>query len=55
MIASVVVEVEDANQLAVIGDAEIFGTLDALTKRLSGILFHLNVVKLAVKTEEHNY
>lgn len=52
MIASVVVKVEYSDQLAVIGDVEVFGALDAFTERLTGILLHLNVVKLAAKTEE---
>lgn len=53
MIASVVVEVEDSNQLAVIGDVEVFSAFDAFTQRLTGIFLHLNVVKLAAKTEDN--
>lgn len=53
MIASVVVEVQHSDQLAVIGDVKVFGALDAFTKRLTGIFFHLNVVKLAAKTENN--
>ena len=49
MVVSVVVKVEDPVELAVNGDVDVLSVLDSLAQRLSGVLFHLDVVKLPEK------
>jgi len=45
VIVSVVVKVQYSVQLAVNRDSQIFGILDTFAESLSGILFHLDVIK----------
>lgn len=46
VVVPVVVKVEDPVQLAVYGDSQVVGVLDALAEGLPGVLLHLDVVKL---------
>ncbi len=55
VIVAVVVKVEDAQQLAILGvDVDILCILDAFSQGLPGIFLHLDVVELPVQVgEEH--
>ena len=55
VVISVVVKVEDPIELAVNGDVDVLGVLDSLAQRLSGVLFHLDVVKLPGTEHGVNY
>ena len=55
MVISVVVKVEDPVELAVNGDVDVLSVLDSLAQRLSGVLFHLDVVKLPGTEHGVNY
>ena len=45
VVVSVVVKVEDSVQLTLHGDVKVLPVLDSLAESLSGVFFHLDVVK----------
>ena len=45
MVVSVVVKVEDSVQFTLHGDVQVLAVLDSLAESLSGVFFHLDVVK----------
>ena len=47
MVVPVVVEVEDSVELGVSRDVDFFRVFDAFAEGLTGVLFHLDVVKLS--------
>ena len=49
VVVPVVVEVEDAVELALLVDVDVLGVLDALAHRLPRVLLHLDVVELPAK------
>ena len=49
VVVSVVMKVKNSVELAVYRHTNVLGILDSLTKSLSRVLFHLDVVKLPEK------
>ena len=49
VVVSVVMKVKNSVEFTVDGHADVLGILDSLTKSLSCVLFHLDVVKLPEK------
>ena len=45
LVISVVVQVEDSVQFTLHGDVQVLPVLDSLAESLSGVFFHLDVVK----------
>ena len=54
MVVPVVVEVEHPVELAVQGDAQVLGVLDALAQRLPGVLLHLDVEEFPANKGEYD-
>jgi hypothetical protein len=48
VIVSIVVQIEDPQQLSIHGDFNVLWSSDSFCMSLSGVLFHLNVIELSV-------